>query len=130
VNITAPAIASAYAEVQRSADAIAANPTLDNPSRAALIQAQVLGPLHKLLQKAKSVRPATNEVTATHRACVASLQDAVIKYSLAARSYQNNDTTAYAQARLEAQAERTQWKKWLAGLRQLQLTLGLAPSSP
>jgi hypothetical protein len=127
LNTTAPAIEEAYARVQRSVAAAgaAASPAL----AAAIIRAEVLPRLRRELRYAESIHPGTTQLAAIHRRCIAAFGDAVTEYSLFAQALQNNDASAYAQAKTEQRAANQAWIQWQTGLLSLRLGGG-TPATP
>jgi Zn-dependent protease with chaperone function len=127
LNTTAPAIEAAYAPVQRS---IAAASAAASPGgAAAIIQTEVLPQLRQVLQYTESVRPGTTQLAAIHRDCLAAFQDAITEYTLFAQAFQNNDASAFARAKIEQRAAKTEWVQWQTGLLSLQLGGGI-PATP
>jgi Zn-dependent protease with chaperone function len=127
LSTTAPAIEAAYAPVRRS---ITAAGHAGSAGRAeAIIQAEVLPQLRRVLRYAESARPGTTQLAAIHRHCLAAFQDAITEYSLFAQALQDNDASALARAKNEQQAASAAWLKWQTGLLSLQLGGGI-PVTP
>jgi Zn-dependent protease with chaperone function len=127
LNTAAPAIEAAYAPVQRSVTmaSTAASPGL----AAAIIRTEVLPQLRRVLHYAESVHPGTTQLTAIHRDCLATFQDAITEYSLFAQAFQNNDASALARAKVEQRAANAEWLHWQTGLLTLRLGGGI-PVTP
>jgi Zn-dependent protease with chaperone function len=127
LDTTAPAIEAAYSPVQRS---IAAAGAASSPRQAAaLIRAEALPQLHKVLQRAEAVRPGTAQLAAIHQACLTALRDAITEYSLFAQAFQTGDAHAFARAKLAQKAANAEWATWQVGLLRLKLGAGI-PVTP
>ena len=127
LNTTAPAIEAKYVSVQRSTTA--ASQAASSGLAAAIIRTEVLPQLRRVLQYAESIDPGTTQLAAIHRACLATLQDAIAEYSLFAQALQNNDAGALAGAKTEQRAANAQWLQWQTGLLSLRLGGGI-PVTP
>ena len=127
LDTTAPAIEAAYAPVQRSVAEAAAAST--PRQAAAIIRAQVLPGLHKVLQRAEAVRPGTAQLAAIHQACLTALRDSITEYSLFAQAFRTGSTHAFAQAKAAQKAANAEWTTWQAGLVRLKLGAGV-PVTP
>jgi hypothetical protein len=105
--------------------AIVADQTVDGPTRAARIRAEVLPPLQALLGDAEAYQPPTPNIESVHQAAVASLRATAKGFETLAAAYESDDAAAFAAAEAKFDEGRRHAGAWQAGLANLLAAAGM-----
>lgn len=112
-------------EVQARAVALASDPTLDDPARAARIRAEVVAPLRELLHNAEAYQPPTPRIGSVHLASVAFLRAAAEGYETFASALENGDAALGAAVPAQLEEAGRHFDRWYAGLTDLMAAAGM-----
>jgi peptidase M48-like protein len=120
-----PAITSTYGALVQLGITLEGDPTLDHPTRAALLRSQVLVPVEQLRGDLGALTFVSPEVRAVHDLALVALDTAVLKYRTLADAYAAQDPALLAQARTLEREESRRWLQWQQARSDLAGTLTL-----
>jgi Zn-dependent protease with chaperone function len=124
VTAVAPDVLRRYQAVQAAANAINADQTLEAPTRAARVRAEVLGPLRALLADVEAYRPATPQTRSVHLTLVAALRAGAEGFETLAAGFEAGDATAVPAADAKWQQELRLLQDWGSGVVRLRTVAG------